>query len=654
MENDAAARRMRDEPRCAMEWRRSDVSEPFRQAGITLFPSLAGSLDGARGRSRGRMLGAAGATSAAVTAPRIRVRPANALRGRTRRGGHGARTRAASFPPSPPRRPRDVREPAARGLGRDDAVDVHDDEEEEEDDESSSIAEPSPAEPGDASRDASPSSGASSSPASNPNPFAAWSRRLQRSVVADDRRGVPFRVASAADIASALANARALLGERTDIAGEMARAIEKTANSRRDVGWLARDPTATPALDGTARFEEILHDVRRRPVGDGSGSHIYEPSPALAGPDAPAYLLVPGLFGDYYPGYMSDVRDWFVARGARCKMSCACDTEGTVRANARALAAEVTAWRREMETELLDHGDGRAGTDSSSSSSSSSSDKRTAVVLIGHSKGGVDACAACAEYAQLLRGVVRGIVTTQAPYAGSFVSSDLLATPALESLSTAALEVVTGTKRGEGETLLLPAVRDLTYASRRTYLASAPRLDVRAFPVVSFHTETKHFGSLLFLPAAYARNRYGVASDGLVARCDAEVPGAVCVRWTDEQDHADCAYPREVSDGAVRAHRASQRMARRAAPAAGEVTTGEAVDADADGGGGNERGWAAGEALVRARAALERATPERLRGVASPGEYHEALATLLLEQPWDPNATFFLPRGTFLLPVERN
>ena len=108
------------------------------------------------------MLGAAGATSAAVTAPRIRVRPANALRGRTRRGGHGARTRAASFPPSPPRRPRDVREPAARGLGRDDAVDVHDDEEEEEeDDESSSIAEPSPAEPGDASRDASPSSGAS-------------------------------------------------------------------------------------------------------------------------------------------------------------------------------------------------------------------------------------------------------------------------------------------------------------------------------------------------------------------------------------------------------------------------------------------------------------------------------------------------------------
>ena len=297
------------------------------------------------------MLGAAGATCAAVTAPRIRVRPANALRA-ARRGGHGARararTRAPSFPPPPPRRTRDDREPAAQGgLGRDDAVDVDD---EEEDEESSSIAEPSPAEPGDASRDASPSSGASSSPASNPNPFASWSRRLQRAVFADDRRGVPFRVASAADIASALADARALLGERADIAGEMARAIEKTAHSRRDVGWLARDPAARPALDGTARFEEILDDVRRRSSGDCSGSG-YEPSPALAGPDAPAYLLVPGLFGDYYPGYMADVRDWFVARGARCRMSVACDAEGTVRANARALAAEVTAWRREMETE---------------------------------------------------------------------------------------------------------------------------------------------------------------------------------------------------------------------------------------------------------------------------------------------------------------
>ena len=565
------------------------------------------------------MLGAAGATCAAVTAPRIRVRPANALRA-ARRGGHGARarTRAPSFPPPPPRRTRDDREPAAQGgLGRDDAVDVDD---EEEDEESSSIAEPSPAEPGDASRDASPSSGASSSPASNPNPFASWSRRLQRAVFADDRRGVPFRVASAADIASALADARALLGERADIAGEMARAIEKTAHSRRDVGWLARDPTARPALDGTARFEEILDDVRRRSSGDCSGSG-YEPSPALAGPDAPAYLLVPGLFGDYYPGYMADVRDWFVARGARCRMSVACDTEGTVRANARALAAEVTAWRREMEMET--------------ETESESFDERTAaVVLIGHSKGGVDACAACAEYAPLLRGVVRGIVTTQCPYAGSFVSSDLLATPTLESLAAAALEAVTGTRRGEGATLLLPAVRDLTYASRRTYLASVPHPDPRAFPVVSFHTETTHHGSLLFLPAAYARNRYGASSDGLVARCDAEVPGGVCVRFVGEQDHADCAYPREVSDRAVKAHRASQRKARKA----GEVTTGEVTTGEADGGGGNERGWAAGEALVRARAALVRATPERLRGVASPGEYHEALATLLLEQSWDPFA----------------
>jgi hypothetical protein len=43
--------------------------------------------------------------------------------------------------------------------------------------------------------------------------------------------------------------------------------------------------------------------------------------------------------------------------------------------------------------------------------------------------------------------------------------------------------------------------------------------------------------------------------------------------------------------------------------------------------------------LVRARATLDRALPERLGGIATPGEYHEALVTLLLEQPWDPHGT---------------
>lgn len=42
---------------------------------------------------------------------------------------------------------------------------------------------------------------------------------------------------------------------------------------------------------------------------------------------------------------------------------------------------------------------------------------------------------------------------------------------------------------------------------------------------------------------------------------------------------------------------------------------------------------AVGPLIVRAYVALNNALPDRLRGVASPGEYHEALVALLLEQP---------------------
>ena len=63
-------------------------------------------------------------------------------------------------------------------------------------------------------------------------------------------------------------------------------------------------------------------------------------------------------------------------------------------------------------------------------------------------------------------------------------------------------------------------MRDVTYASRRAFLARHP-LPPGLVPTVSFHTETTSPASLLFASAAYTRRRYGVANDGLVARCDA-------------------------------------------------------------------------------------------------------------------------------------
>jgi hypothetical protein len=45
---------------------------------------------------------------------------------------------------------------------------------------------------------------------------------------------------------------------------------------------------------------------------------------------------------------------------------------------------------------------------------------------LGHSKGGIDACAALALFPERLTGKVRGIALVQSPYAGNPVCSDIL------------------------------------------------------------------------------------------------------------------------------------------------------------------------------------------------------------------------------------
>ena len=313
------------------------------------------------------MLAASSATSAAAwCAPRIAVRDPGKVLAGAHRGAHrrwGSRTRAAEPPGDAPRRRGDPE--LTKRLGGDYAaagitVDLDDEDAEMP----SSIERASSAEEGASERDA-PSPTSSSSSSTN-NPFAEWTRRLTRAVVSDDRPpGVSFRVASAAELASSLADARALLS--TDIAGELASAIENTAASRADIGWLTRSESMKEVTDGTARFETILNTVR---VHHESVDGTLTPNSAAFGPGSPAYLLVPGLYGSYYPGYLWDVRDHFTDRGGVCRISAEIDGEGTVSDNARAIVEEITRWRR-----------GTLGA------------SRT-VVLVGHSKGGVDAAAA--------------------------------------------------------------------------------------------------------------------------------------------------------------------------------------------------------------------------------------------------------------------
>jgi pimeloyl-ACP methyl ester carboxylesterase len=217
----------------------------------------------------------------------------------------------------------------------------------------------------------------------------------------------------------------------------------------------------------------------------------------------------------------------FRTRGADARLSSAADGEGTVAENAKKLSEEIQNLADTLGTD--ENGDQRK------------------IVLIGHSKGGVDACAVLSLYEHRLKDLVLGVVTVQTPYGGSPVASDLVATDALKTVTGKALEILLRAPEPNAGGRLVQPLLDVTYEARMRFLEHHP-LPSR-FPVVSFSTVTNAPSSLVSLSASYLRNRYdGLASDGVVAREDAEVPGCVAVRWDAEQDHADGAYPRAMSD----------------------------------------------------------------------------------------------------------
>ena len=481
--------------------------------------------------------------------------------------------------------------------------------------------------------------------------FSAWVQRLSRAT--QERSGRQVR--SATEALRLFYLTRKTLP--TDLLKAIIAGVETTAASRGSIGWLLRHSATQAAWDGTERFNALLRraqseggvDAPTHPAAhalDATGAEaVY--GARFAGPvmrDGPAYLLVPGLFGQYWSCYLWNVRDHFKNRGAEVRISQAADGEAGVAANAAALAREI------LEYHAVTGG--------------------REIVLIGHSKGGVDCAAALAVYEEQLSGIVRGLITVQCPYAGSPIAADLLSSPALSELVAKALELLVGLPPGGGRRLLGP-IKDLTYSRRQAFLQRFP-LPAR-FPCVSMHTSTSSKASFMYLPAAYVRRRYNQASDGLVACCDAEVPGCVAVRFQPEQDHCDCVFPRVVEQEMLDRHRAEcaaavkewRRMAKEAVLEVKDTDQRAAnshADADAAGNRGSFEAErrpgpdlvpvsiarlehrtktrelmpmppALGPVIVRAYVAWIAALPDRIKGVAAPGEYHEALAALLMEQP---------------------
>lgn len=295
-----------------------------------------------------------------------------------------------------------------------------------------------------------------------------------------------------------------------------------------DIGWLQRAPDMPPIEDGTERFNDILNNISH-------GIHVL--------PNSVVYLLVPGLFSNHGPLYFTSTKATFLKMGLTCHIA-KIHSEASVEKNARELKEyiEEVYW---------------------------GSKKR--VLLLGHSKGGVDAAAALAMYWPELRDKVAGLALAQSPYGGSPIASDIMREGQIgDYFNVRKLMEILICKVIKGD---LQSLEDLTYEKRKEFLKKHHL--PKELPVVSFHTEANispavlatlsrvahaelpsfaqnstatvlpvvvPLGATLAACAQLLQTRYGEKSDGLVTCRDAEVPGSVVVHPKRKLDHAWMVY----------------------------------------------------------------------------------------------------------------
>lgn len=218
-------------------------------------------------------------------------------------------------------------------------------------------------------------------------------------------------------------------------------------------------------------------------------------------PDAQEYiyLVVPGLFTEHYPGYMKDNMARMKKLGLDARMV-EIDTDASVEDNAKVIRDTI---KKIAEAEGKE------------------------VVIIGHSKGGVDSTAALAQYPELYEHV-RAVIAMQTPYGGTPVATDIASNQTLLGLVGSAIKrLFKGDQR---------ALTDLTYQARQAFVHENT-YDASKVATVSYATTGGPTVSTVGPAAAYMRRQYGLESDGLVPKDDAVVPGSDVV-YANDQDHA--------------------------------------------------------------------------------------------------------------------
>jgi triacylglycerol lipase len=242
------------------------------------------------------------------------------------------------------------------------------------------------------------------------------------------------------------------------------------------IGWIQK--AYPPAKDSTAEFEKIDQAAR-------AGDNVLPPDAKNC-----VFLAVGGLFSGAAPKELYFDKNLDALKDAGMQVGrVPVDTDMGVEHNAAIVRQAVLDAAK----------DGKQ------------------VVLIGHSKGGLDSAAALSMYPEL-KDKVRALVTIQSPYGGSPMAQDLLDNPLVRYGVGGAVEAIGGS---------VQAGEDLTYNSRMKFLAEHPM--PKGIPTVCMASTTSNPTSPLFATEEYMQQRYGVKSDGLVLPQDAFIPGSKSV-----------------------------------------------------------------------------------------------------------------------------
>ncbi len=263
-----------------------------------------------------------------------------------------------------------------------------------------------------------------------------------------------------------------LAPRNSDLSIRLSRGLPwRGAGCAEQIGWLARE--APPGSDVSLRFEELNKRAFR-------GGNVL---PANANDFV--YLCIGGIFSDRIPKalYLKENMDALIADKLDVRRILIDSLVG-VETNAKVV--------REAILEAASTG--------------------KKVVIIGHSKGGLDAAAALAIYPELAA-MTKALITMQSPYAGSPVAQDIADDPLQKVVANYLLQRIGGNP---------DMARDLTYSQRQAFLAKYPL--PKGINVVSLATTDRDLLSYNRPSNDYVLLRYHRRSDGLTLPVDCVLP----------------------------------------------------------------------------------------------------------------------------------